>query len=422
MNKRIKKAMSQYSKGLKMMSLASNTLKNGGMIFQTGGNIQREGNVNNMMSNLQQINRSFLPNQILNPQVNQIQSVLQERPSMYKTGGHVNVASAYFGANANNINYRNSPIHAYNINRSSTTPSWPIYQMGGQTAVSPGLIEETSNKAQGSFEERVNARKAYWNPKKLKNLVAIYKNHPVSQAIWSRYENKDPKTIEMGLDHQIDRHYNDIMNDENLWLEAYNNNKGPKTNTGFFVPLKESTSGQKLQQSKQYQMGGGMPQQEEQFQDESGAYGQQLAGMSQGQENVPQGAPEGQEQQLSEQEMMQLAQLIMQGDEEALKLAEQLGPEEQQMLMQIIQQMQQQGQGQEAQMAPQGPPQGGQPSEEEMMMQQQAMQGQEMPMMMVGGMKKKKRKPVTKSSYYSHGGAMKKGVNKSLYQMLGIPC
>ena len=42
--------------------------------------------------------------------------------------------------------------------------------------------------------------------------------------------------------------------------------------------------------------------------------------------------------------------------------------------------------------------------------------------MKVGEIKKKKRKPVTKSSYYSHGGAIKKGVNKSLYKMLGIPC
>lgn len=297
-NKRIKNAIKNYNKGLRMMSSAKNTLMNGGMIYQVGGTIntvqpQRQTNVNNMVSSLQNINRTFLPNNILGN--NNVQSVLQERPSLYQGGGWKNIAAAYFGNNANGISYRNSPLHAYN---------------------------------------------------------------------------------------------------------------------------------QGLRQGKQFQMGGAMPQQEEQFADESGQYMNELAGQTPGQQNAPQ--QEGMEQeggqQLSEQEMMQLAQLILQGDEEALKLAEQLPQEQQQILMQMIQQMQQQGaQGQQQAQAPQ-------PSEEEMMMQQQAMQGQEMsqgqemPMMMVGGMKKKKRKPVTKSSYYSHGGAIKKGVNKSLYQMLGIPC
>ena len=292
-NKRIKNAIKNYNKGLRMMSSAKNTLMNGGMIYQVGGTMntvqstintvqpQRQTNVNNMVNSLQNINRTFLPNNILGN--NNVQSVLQERPSLYQDGGWKNIAAAYFSNNANGISYRNSPIHAYN---------------------------------------------------------------------------------------------------------------------------------QGLRQGKQFQMGGAMPQQEE------------LAGQTPDQQNAPQqeGMEQESEQQLSQEEMIQLAKLILQGDEEALKLAEQLSQEQQQMLMQIIEQMQQQGnQGQQQPQAPQ-------PSEEEMMMQQQAMQGQEMsqgqemPMMMVGGIKKKKRKPVTKSSYYSHGGAIKKGVNKSLYQMLGIPC
>ena len=141
---------------------------------------------------------------------------------------------------------------------------------------------------------------------------------------------------------------------------------------------------------------------------------------------MQQQAPE-QNQEAMMQELTALAQAALSGDEEAIKIIEQLPEEQQQMILQIMEQMQAQGQGAEAGM--------------NAGMEQGMQEGMEQMAMMYGGImntenknkknttnksKSKTKKKSYTSNQMKNGGysVRKSSMNKlnKLYNTLGIPC
>lgn len=139
---------------------------------------------------------------------------------------------------------------------------------------------------------------------------------------------------------------------------------------------------------------------------------------------MQQQAPE-QNQEAMMQELTALAQAALSGDEEAIKIIEQLPEEQQQMILQIMEQMQAQGQGAEAGMNA-GMEQGMQEGMEQMAMMYGGIMNTENSNKKNTTKKSKSKKKSYTSNQMKNGGysVRKSSMNKlnKLYNTLGIPC
>lgn len=394
----------------------------------------------------------------------------------YMAGGQVNPAAAMFGSNTEKISNMSSPLHGVDTGRmqigypkAAYGMSMDTYNMGGYSpsySIPQGQmgmpVMKQTNDAGMSYAMPVMYQTGGYSSKTGKSYVGsvypyednynfdktegfeYYGLPPVTHSIDSQGMPAEAYTLPTVTvsAQRIPPYFKQVLGQ--LYYDTYDkletsNKPGDKRKASQFHNRNYGKSMSDMDPelieeaerifNKKYNKSGKVFKYKKQEGGQAMPNSQDMAMAMAQQEGAPmppmqQQAPE-QNQEAMMQELTALAQAALSGDEEAIKIIEQLPEEQQQMILQIMEQMQAQGQGAEAGMNA-GMEQGMQEGMEQMAMMYGGIMNTENSNKKNTTKKSKSKKKSYTSNQMKNGGysVRKSSMNKlnKLYNTLGIPC